>query len=45
MLDAVDKSRAYFINPDIYKEKEIFFIVNFSSLKRCPNQWASHPQK
>ena len=28
MLDAVDKSRAYFINPDIYKEKEIFFIVN-----------------
>jgi hypothetical protein len=28
MLDTLDQSKVYFINPNIYREKEIFFIVS-----------------
>ena len=28
MLDAVDRSKVFFVNPMIYREKEIYFIVN-----------------
>lgn len=28
MLDAVDRSKVFFVNPMIYQEKEIYFIVN-----------------
>jgi len=28
MLDSIDRSKVFFVNPMIYKEKEIYFIVN-----------------